>query len=86
MQGTPPSVLTQPVFTPLCSFLICLLLFGKTCINGTQAGFHGRLLLVMFSRPLPLFPSLVIFHSRSPLEMEQHSLLPYYLQVPQNSP
>lgn len=53
MQDPPPSVFARPVFAPLCSLLICLLLFGKTRMKGTHADFHGRLPLVMFSPSLP---------------------------------
>lgn len=85
MQGPPPSVFARPVFAPLCSLLMCLLLFGKTCMKGTHADFHGRLPLVMFSPSPSLYPPLIIFPTRSPLALEPHSLLPRYLQVHQSS-
>lgn len=38
MHNVLPSELT-PAFIPPCYFLICLLLFGETYINGIQADF-----------------------------------------------
>lgn len=54
MQGPPPSVFARPVFAPLCSLLICLLLFGKTCIKGTHAGFSWKIASCdVFTLPFP---------------------------------
>lgn len=53
-QDPPPSVFARPVFAPLCSLLICLLLFGKTCIKGTHAGFSRKIASCdVFTLPFP---------------------------------
>lgn len=65
------------VHASLCLYLFAIVSFAcsylETYINGIQADFHERLLLLM-SNPTLFQQPLIIFHSSNPLELEQLSL------------